>query len=126
MPELIEPSTTRLKLRQRRPSDREPFARLNVDPRVMKYFPAPLTREESDRMADRCEALITEKGWGLWAVEARDGAEFIGFVGLHSPAVPLPFSPCTEVGWRLAVESQQVVPVETPQLIKRRSARRLA
>ena len=28
--------------------------------------------------------------------------EFIGFVGLHIPATHLPFSPCVEVGWRLA------------------------
>ena len=29
--------------------------------------------------------------------------EFIGFVGLHTPA-DLPFSPCVEVGWRLAAK----------------------
>ena len=28
--------------------------------------------------------------------------QFIGFVGLHIPAAVLPFSPCVEIGWRLA------------------------
>jgi RimJ/RimL family protein N-acetyltransferase len=40
----------------------------------------------------------------LWAVETKEGGEFIGFVGLHVPAPGLPFSPCVEVGWRLAFE----------------------
>ena len=41
-----------------------PFAKLNADPRVMEYFPAPLERDESDALADRCRALIEQRGWG--------------------------------------------------------------
>jgi RimJ/RimL family protein N-acetyltransferase len=102
--DLIEPATTRLLLRQWRSSDRAPFAELNADPRVMEFFPSPLTRQQSDAMADRCEALISERGWGFWAVELKTSGRFIGFVGLHIPAAQLPFSPCTEVGWRLAFD----------------------
>lgn len=104
MTELIEPITARLLLRQWRPSDRSPFAALNADPRVMEFFPSRLTREESDAMADRCESLIDERGWGLWAVELKADRSFIGFVGLGVPTARLPFSPCTEVGWRLAFD----------------------
>jgi RimJ/RimL family protein N-acetyltransferase len=104
MTELIEPTTARLLLRQWRSSDRSPFAELNADPRVMEFFPSLLTREESDAMADRCEALINERGWGFWAVELKADRSFIGFVGLHIPAARLPFSPCTEVAWRLAFD----------------------
>jgi RimJ/RimL family protein N-acetyltransferase/uncharacterized protein (DUF1330 family) len=104
VPDLIEPATPRLQLRQWRSSDRAPFAELNRDPRVMEFFPSPLTREQSDAMADRCEALIRERGWGFWAIELKASRSFIGFVGLHIPAAQLPFSPCTEVGWRLAFE----------------------
>lgn len=102
MAELIEFETDRLLLRQWIPSDRRPFAVLNADPEVMKYFPSPLNRAESDAMADRCEALIEERGWGFWAAELKDGVPFIGFVGLHVPSADLPFSPCIEIGWRLA------------------------
>lgn len=102
MAELIELETERLRLRQWRLADREPFAAMNADPRVMEYFPAELTRAESDAIADRCQFLIEERGWGFWAAECKATQEFIGFVGLHTPSAELPFSPCVEVGWRLA------------------------
>jgi RimJ/RimL family protein N-acetyltransferase len=102
MTEPIEFDTERLRLRQWCSADRKPFAALNADPKVMAYFPAPLTRAESDAVADRCQTFISERGWSFWAVETRAESEFIGFVGLHIPAAELPFSPCVEVGWRLA------------------------
>lgn len=101
MPPLIEVTTPRLFLRQWRDRDLDPFAQLNADPMAMKYFPAPLSRNESDAMAERCRALIAEQGWGFWAVELQKTGAFIGFVGLNHPRVDLPFSPCVEVGWRL-------------------------
>lgn len=102
MAELIEFETERL--RQWKAADREPFAAINADPRVMEFFPALFTRAESDAMANRCESLIQERGWGFWAVELKDVGDFIGFVGLHTPSALLPFSPCVEIGWRLAFE----------------------
>lgn len=100
----IEFSTERLILRQWRTSDREPFAQLNADPRVMEYFPNLLDRATSNALADRIEANIRDRGWGFWAVELQSTQEFIGFVGLNVPAVELPFSPCVEVGWRLGFQ----------------------
>jgi RimJ/RimL family protein N-acetyltransferase len=94
--------TERLVLRPWRESDREPFARLNADPEVMRYFPAPLTRAQSDQLAARAGSHIVEHGWGLWAVEVIGGPEFIGFVGLSRPAFTAHFAPAVEVGWRLA------------------------
>jgi len=94
--------TERLVLRQWKPADREPFAALNADSRVMAFFPARLSRAESDALADRCEALIRDRGWGFWAAELKASREFIGFVGLHRPAAELPFAPCVEIGWRLS------------------------
>lgn len=102
MPKLIEFSTERLHLRQWRASDREAFAQLNSDPRVMEFFPNLLDRAASDALADRIQAKISDRGWGLWAASIIATQEFIGFVGLNIPAVELPFSPCVEVGWRLA------------------------
>ncbi|MDR1994254.1 GNAT family N-acetyltransferase [Azonexus sp.] len=102
MAELIEFATERLCLRQWKPADRAPFAVLNSDPRVMEFFPAPLARAASDALADRCESLIHERGWGFWATELKGSGVFIGFVGLHIPSAQLPCSPCVEIGWRLA------------------------
>ncbi|MBX6381395.1 MAG: GNAT family N-acetyltransferase [Microbispora sp.] len=92
--------TQRLVLRRWREEDKEPFAAMNADPVVMEHFPAPLTREESDTLAERADALFDEHGFGLWAVEA-DG-EFIGFTGLSVPRFTAHFTPCVEIGWRLA------------------------
>lgn len=94
--------TGRLHLRPWRAADAEPFAALNADPEVMAFFPARLSREASDALLARCQARIVAQGWGLWATELRSTGEFIGFVGLQVPRVPLPFSPCVEIGWRLA------------------------
>lgn len=94
--------TERLILRQWTESDRIAFALLNADTRVMAYLPAVLNRPESDGLADRIEALIARRGWGLWAVELKQNPQFIGFVGLHEPTYDLPFTPCVEIGWRLA------------------------
>ena len=104
MADPIKLNTLRLTLRQWIMSDWSVFARLNADPVVMKYFPAILTETESHAMADKIYALIEERGWGLWAVEKKDNNQFIGFVGLHETLHELPFSPCVEIGWRLARE----------------------
>jgi len=104
MIDLIEVDTERLRLRQWRHADYQPFAALNADPRVMEFFPSVLTRAESDAIADRCAGLIRERGWGPWAVELQRSGQFIGFVGLHTQSTELPFSPCVEVLWRLAFE----------------------
>jgi 3-dehydroquinate dehydratase/shikimate dehydrogenase len=70
----------------------------------MEWFPETLTRERSDALAERIERLMEEQGgWGLWAVEVRGVADFIGFVGLN-PADAVLGRPATEVGWRLAAE----------------------
>jgi RimJ/RimL family protein N-acetyltransferase len=98
----IEFTTRRLRLRQWCDADREPFAALNADPRVMAFFPAPIERAVSDAALARWREQIAERGWGLWAAQTLDGDEFIGFVGLQVPTAALPFNPCVEVGWRLA------------------------
>jgi RimJ/RimL family protein N-acetyltransferase len=94
--------TERLLLRGWRASDRAPYAALNADPLVMEHFPAPLTRAESDAHVDRMVAALDAQGWGLWAVEVPGEADFIGFIGLAVPGFEAPFTPCVEVGWRLA------------------------
>jgi RimJ/RimL family protein N-acetyltransferase len=94
--------TPRLLLRQWKESDRAPWAALNADPAVMEHFPSRLTREESDARLDRFRARGDADGFGLWAVEAPGEAPFIGFVGLAVPTFTTAFTPCVEIGWRLA------------------------
>lgn len=99
---LIEPATARLRLRTWRDADRGPFAALNADPQTMAFFASPVSRDASDASIDAWQAQFAQQGWSNWAVERRDTAEFIGFVGLSVPRRVLPCSPCVEIGWRLA------------------------
>jgi RimJ/RimL family protein N-acetyltransferase len=97
-------SSARLRLRRWRDEDREPFAALNADPRVMEFFPGTLSRAESDALVDRIEAHFDKHGFGAWAIEVPGVAGFVGFTGLSVPRFEAPFMPCVEVGWRLPVE----------------------
>ncbi len=96
--------TARLSLRRWVPEDRVPFAALNADPRVVEHLLAALSREESDALAARIEGHFEEHGFGLWALEIPGVAPFAGFVGLSIPRFQAHFTPCVEIGWRLAAE----------------------
>ena len=95
-------SGSRIRLRRWRPEDREALAALNADARVMAFFPSRPTRPESDAMVERIERGFAERGFGLWAIEVPGVASFIGFAGLAVPGFTAPFTPCVEIGWRLA------------------------
>jgi ribosomal-protein-alanine N-acetyltransferase len=97
--------TPRLILRRFRDGDREPFARLNGDPDVMRHFPAALNRSESDALVERIDAAFEAYGYGLWAVERVDDSRFLGFTGLARPTFEAAFSPCVEIGWRFAADA---------------------
>jgi RimJ/RimL family protein N-acetyltransferase len=96
--------TQRLLLRAWRAEDRAPFAALNADPRVMEHLPALLSGRQSDALAARSERHFERHGFGPWAVEVTGVAPFIGFVGLVVPAFEAHFTPCIEIGWRLAAD----------------------
>jgi ribosomal-protein-alanine N-acetyltransferase len=79
--------------------DAEPFAALNADPLAMEFFPAPLSRTESDAMIGRAQAGLESRGWGWWCLDI--GGVCAGFVGLGQPTFEAPFTPCVEIGWRM-------------------------
>jgi RimJ/RimL family protein N-acetyltransferase len=99
-------ASPRLRLRPWNDADREPFAAMTADTEVMRHFPAVLTREQSDAWIDRMSRKISERGWGLWALdylaEGAPAPQFAGFTGLNIPDPQFPLGPCVEVGWRLA------------------------
>jgi len=73
---IVEVDTARLRLRQWRESDREPFAALNADPAVMEFFLSPLSRESSDASIDAWQSQLASRGWSNWALDlkARHGS----------------------------------------------------
>jgi ribosomal-protein-alanine N-acetyltransferase len=94
--------TDRLRLRRWQESDREPFAALNADPTVMEFYPARLSRAQSDATVERIAASFEQLGIGLWAVEIMTTNTFAGYVGLLPATFDAHFTPAVEVGWRLA------------------------
>lgn len=101
MNKIFQLRTSRLLLRQWQQEDLPAFAQLNADAEVMRYFPEPLTEDESNALAAKLAAQINERGWGLWAVEILQTAQFVGFVGLGKNT-DTPQGEVIEVGWRLA------------------------
>jgi len=100
--ERIELETPRLKLRAWHDEDLDPLAQLCADPEVMRYYPAPLSRDESAALLVRCRLHFIRHGFGLWALERKDSEDLIGFCGVAWSTLPLPFAPAVELGWRLA------------------------
>jgi len=101
----IEFETQRLSLLVWRESHRVPFAEMNSDPEVMRYFPSIHTAEQSNASVSLWLRQFQEQGWSNWAVQLRSNAEFIGFIGLTIPRRTFSFSPCVEIGWRLKCEA---------------------
>jgi len=99
---MSELHTRRLRLRAWLGSDEQPFIAMGHDPEVMEFFPAFQNPEQSLAAIARWNEELAQRGWSNWAVERIDTGTFIGFVGLSEPRRVLPFSPCVEVGWRLA------------------------
>lgn len=96
--------TPRLILREWTESDIEPFAKINSDPEVMKFLPQKLTTEESQLFIQKIKDHFKEYGFGVFACELRKQKKFIGYVGLSVPTFITDFTPCVEIGWRLAKE----------------------
>ena len=95
-------ATNRVLLRRWRDDDLSPFAAMCADPEVMRHYPATMSRAESDAAVGRIHRTFEERGFGLWAVELPAVASFIGYVGLTVPSFEAHFTPCVEIGWRLA------------------------
>jgi RimJ/RimL family protein N-acetyltransferase len=92
--------TPRLRLRQFRREDAEPFSAMNADPTVMAFFPNVLSLEESQATLLRIADGFQHRGFGAYAVEAQ--GEFAGAAGLSVPEFQAHFTPCVEILWRLA------------------------
>ena len=99
---LIE--TDRLILRLWKSEDLPLFTEMNKDPRVMRYFPAILTDEQTESFYNRIQSEFERNGWGLYAVELKSNGTFIGYVGLHEIGFDADFTPGVEIGWRLATD----------------------
>ncbi|MGA7161374.1 MAG: GNAT family N-acetyltransferase [Bacteroidota bacterium] len=93
--------TERLVLRTWKESDILPFSIMNGDSQVMKFFPNILSHDETFALYERITTDIDRRGFGLFAVEAKQTENFMGFIGFDEPRFSAYFTPCVEIGWRL-------------------------
>ena len=77
---------------------------MNADPRVMEFFPSTLTADQTADLARRKQQHFADHGFGSWVLEIPGQVPFVGYVGLQIPNFTAHFTPCVEVGWRLAFE----------------------
>jgi len=96
--------TNRLLLRDWTDADRPLFAKMNADPCVMEFMPGLLSPEASDQLVEKIRHHFRKQGFGLYAAELLDDHSFIGYIGLAVPSFEAAFTPCVEIGWRLAAE----------------------
>ncbi len=94
-------TTERLGLRNWKKTDLELFSQLNQDAQVMKHFPKPLTEKETSDFIDRLQKHYKTYGYCYFATEILESQEFIGFIGLAYQKYKTPFTPATDIGWRL-------------------------
>lgn len=108
MPARPEPAayvlqSRRLRFRPLREADLDALFSVFGNPLVMRYFPAPWSRQECAAALQRNIQRYAADGFGLWALERIDTGEFIGDCGLVRQQ--LPSGPEVEVGYHLHPES---------------------
>jgi RimJ/RimL family protein N-acetyltransferase len=64
------------------PDDLDDMAGLLGDPRVMRWYPHPKTRDEASAWIMWNQRLYRDHGFGLWLLTLRENGEFVGDCGL--------------------------------------------
>lgn len=75
---------------------------INADPEVMEFFPALPDEAETLAFIERMQKHFEKKGFCYFAVDKLMNHEFIGFIGLCEKTFEADFTPCVDIGWRLA------------------------
>lgn len=73
--------TERLKLREMSQDDFNNLKAILSDEETMSYYPKPYDDAGIQKWIDWCLACYSKRGFGLWAVELKDGT-FIGDTGI--------------------------------------------
>ena len=97
-------NSKRLGFRKWQDDDLNNLVALNIDPEVMRYFPSVLNKQEALNLLIRLKDQFDSNGYTYYAVEELESGKFIGFIGLAWQDFDSPWTPFTDIGWRLKKE----------------------
>jgi RimJ/RimL family protein N-acetyltransferase len=97
-------TSSRLGFRNWTEADVLPMNAINTDPVVMEFFPALGELNKTKEFIARMQNQYAAKGFCYFAVDKLESAEFIGFIGLSEQTFEADFTPCIDIGWRLAAK----------------------
>lgn len=95
-------TSERLGFRNWQDSDLDAFAAMNADADVMEFFPKTLSHKSSLLLMEKLMKHYEERQHTYFAVNILETSECIGFIGLVQQEYDAPFTPCVDIGWRLA------------------------
>ncbi len=93
--------TERLGFRNWQHADIMEMAAINANPKVMEFFPATQTLEQTTSFVEKMQRMYAEKGFCYFAVDLLEEPQFIGFIGFGELHFEADFTPCIDIGWRL-------------------------
>jgi RimJ/RimL family protein N-acetyltransferase len=70
----------------------------------MEFLGAPMSPAESDAAIARIEKHLNDHGFSWMAIQSRESGVFIGAIGPAVVPFDAHFTPCVEIGWRLAFD----------------------
>ncbi len=92
----------RLGFRNWKLSDIPKMAAISGDEEVMRYFPNTQDEAHTSKFVHKMRAMYAEKGYCYFAVDELSSGELIGFIGLCDQEYEAAFTPCVDLGYRLA------------------------
>lgn len=95
-------TSDRLGFRNWKSDDLTVMTQINTDPTVMEFLPIHQDEKKTLDFIDRMQRQFEKSSFCYFAVERLDTNELIGFIGLMEQNYPADFTPCVDIGWRLA------------------------
>ncbi|SFO43292.1 Protein N-acetyltransferase, RimJ/RimL family [Algoriphagus ornithinivorans] len=83
-------------------SDLEAIFQIDSDPEIMHFFEKPFTLEESQKRIQKMNQTFQKEGFCYFAVDFLASGELAGTIGLGRKDFEASFTPCIDIGWRLA------------------------
>jgi len=97
-------TSKRLGFRNWTDADLATMIKISANPKVMHYFPAVATEQQTIDFIEKMRILFVDKGYCYFAAVELCTEKTIGFIGLQDTTYDAPFTPAVDIGWRLSPE----------------------